>query len=119
MNEQHAPPLTDEAVRRAVHVLKRHKLTVLEENWRSGQHRLTIIATPGGGILAGVRSAACPVPAGCLTTLTADRVTSVVQALHAWNREHGGEFDELWFAIVTLHPDDAFGVVSGNPAEEG
>ena len=119
MNEQQALPLTDEAVRRAVHVLKHHKITVLKENWRSGQHRLTIIATPGGGILAGVevRSAASPAPAGCLTALSAGRVTSVVQALQAWNREHDGRFDELWFAIVTLHPDGAFEVVSGNAAE--
>ena len=119
MNEQQVPPLADETDKRATRVLIHHKLTVLDENWQSGGHRLTIIATPGGGILAGVevRSAASPVPPGCLTALTADRVTSVVQALHAWNREHGGEFDELWFVIVTLHPKDAFEVVSGNAAE--
>jgi hypothetical protein len=51
MNEQQVPPLTDEALKRAAHVLKYHKLTALEENWRSGRHRLTIIATPDGGIL--------------------------------------------------------------------
>ena len=119
MNEQQVPPLADEAVKRATDVLKHHKLTVLEENWQSGRHRLTIIATPGGGILAGVevRSATSPVPPGCLTALTADRVTSVVQALHAWIREHGAEFDELWFIIVTLHPEGTFEVTSGNAAE--
>ena len=54
MNEQQVPPLTDEAVKRAAHVLKHHKLTVLEENWRSGGHRLTIIAAPDGSILVEV-----------------------------------------------------------------
>jgi Holliday junction resolvase-like predicted endonuclease len=121
MDEQQAPPITGQAVERAVRVLEHHKLTVLEESWQSGRHRLTIIATPGGGILAGVevRSAASPVPAGCLTVLTADHVTAVVQALQAWNREHGGKFDELWLAIVALHPDGAFEVVSGDAAEVG
>ena len=119
MDEQQVPPLADEAVKRAARVLIHHKLTVLEENWQSGGHRLTIIATPDGGILAGVevRSAASPVPPGCLTALTADRVTSVVQALHAWNQEHSGEFDERWFIIVTLHPEGAIEVVSGNAAD--
>ena len=119
MNEQQVPPIKGEAVKRATGVLKHHKLTVPDENWQSARHRLTIIATPGGGILAGVevRSATSPVPPGCLTALTADRVTSVVQALHAWNREHGAEFDELWFIIVTLHPEGTFEVTSGNAAE--
>ena len=119
MNEQQMPPLADKAVTRANRVLIHHKLTVLEENWQSGGHRLTIIATPGGGILAGVevRSAASPVPPGCLTALTADRVTSALQAPHAWNQEHGGEFAELWFVIVTLYPERAIEVVSGNAAD--
>lgn len=55
MNEQQVPPLTDEAVKRAAHVLKHHKLTALEENWRSGRHRLTTIATPDGSILVQVK----------------------------------------------------------------
>ena len=119
MNQQHIPPLADEAVRRAARVLIHHKLTVLEENWQFGGHRLTFIATPGGGILAGVevRPAATPILPGCLMALSADRVTTVVQALRAWNREHGGEYDELWFIIVTLHPEGAIEVISGNAAD--
>jgi hypothetical protein len=114
----HAPPLDDEAVTRAVRVLEEHKFRVLEENWWSGEHRLTLVATPGAGILAGVevRSAASLVTAGCVTALGADRVCGVTTALRDWNREHGGEFDELWFVIVTLHPGGA-SVVSGNAAE--
>jgi Holliday junction resolvase-like predicted endonuclease len=112
MNEQ-APPLADETVKRAARLLEQHKFKVLEENWQSGRRRLAIVATPGGGILAGaeVRSAASPVPGGCLTALTAHRVSAVIRDLHAWSRQHdAGEFDEFWLVIVTLHPD---GTVDG------
>jgi Holliday junction resolvase-like predicted endonuclease len=116
----HFPPPDDGAVKRAVRVLEEHKFTVLEENWRSGEHQLTIVATPGAGILAGaeVRSAASSVSPGCVTALTEERVSGVIRALRAWRQGNGGEFDELWFVIVTLHPDAA-GIISGNAAEVG
>lgn len=62
--------------------------------------------------LSGSVAAGCRV--GCLTALTANRVTGAVQALRAWNDGHGGQFDELWLVIVTLHPGRAgWAVVSG------
>ena len=118
MNEQ-APHLADETVKRAARLLEQHKFKVLEENWQSGRRRLAIVATPGGGILAGVevRSAAAPAPGGCLTAFTAHRVSAVIRDLYAWSRQHNaGEFDEFWLVIVMLHPDGTVDVVSRDAA---
>jgi len=73
MNEPSA--LRAAAIERAAHVIEAAKLQVIDRDWRSGEHHLDLVATPGGDILAAVevRTVAHGTLGACVTAITEDR----------------------------------------------
>jgi len=117
MNEPSALRAT--AIERASQVIEAAKLQVIDRDWRSGEHHLDLVATPGGDILAAVevRAVAHGTLGACLTAITQDRCSQVAGAAHAWMREHDGHYDDLWLIIVTLDPDGSVELALANAAE--
>jgi len=117
MNEPSA--LRAAAIERAAQVIEAAKLRVIDRDWRSGEHHLDLVATPGGEILAAVevRTVAHGTLGACVTAITEDRFRQVTGAAHAWMREHDIRYDDLWLIIVTLDPDGSVELALGNAAE--
>ena len=117
MNEPSA--LRAAAIERAAQVIEAAKLQVIDRDWRSGEHHLDLVATPGGDILAAVevRTVAHGTLGACVTAITEDRFRQVTGAAHAWMREHDARHDDLWLIIVTLDPDGSVELALGNAAE--
>jgi Holliday junction resolvase-like predicted endonuclease len=117
MNEPSA--LRAAAIERAAQVIEAAKLQVIDRDWRSGEHHLDLVATPGGEILAAVevRTVAHGTLGACVTAITEDRFRQVTDAAHAWMREHDARHDDLWLIIVTLDPDGSVELALGNAAE--
>jgi Holliday junction resolvase-like predicted endonuclease len=103
------------AIERAAHAIEAAKLRVIGRDWRSGEHHLDLVATPGTDILAAVEVRA--VVHGTLTAITEVRFRQATDAAHAWMREHDVRYDDLWLIIVTLDPDGTSEFALGNAAE--
>jgi Holliday junction resolvase-like predicted endonuclease len=117
MNEPSAPRAA--AIERAAQVIEAAKLQVTDRDWRSGEHHLGLVATPGGDILGAVevRTVAHGTLAACVTAIAEDRFRQVTGAARAWMREHDARHDDLWLIIVTLDPDGSVELALGNAAE--
>ncbi len=102
-------------IERAAHVIEAAKLQVIDRDWRSGEHHLDLVATPGTDILAAVEVRA--VAHGTLTAITEHRFRQTTDAAHAWMREHDARYDDLWLIIVTLDPRGTAGLALGNAKE--
>ena len=118
MNEP-SSALRAAAIGRAARAIEADKLQVIDRDWRSGEHRLDLAATPGAGILAAVevRAVAHGAPGACITAISEDRIRQLTGAGRAWIAEHDIRYDDLWVVIVTAGPDGSAGLVAGNATE--
>jgi Holliday junction resolvase-like predicted endonuclease len=117
MNEP-SSSLRAAAIERAALTIEAAKLQVIDRDWRSGEHRLDLVATPGDGILAAVevRAVAHGTPDACITAISEDRIRQLTGAGREWMREHD-DYDDLWLVIVMVDPDGSVELVVGNAAE--
>jgi Holliday junction resolvase-like predicted endonuclease len=119
MNEP-SSPLRAAVIERAARAIEAAKLKVINRDWRSGEHRLDLVATPGDGILAAVevRDVAHGTLGACVTAISEDRIRQLTGAGgREWMREHDDDYGDLWLVIVMVDPDGSVELVVGDAAE--
>jgi putative endonuclease len=104
----------------AEHEVLASGLTILDRQWRSGDHELELVAAVGGRVLVAVEvTAAEHGVVHDFADVSEDRTAELESAARAWMAEHDARYGQVRTDVAGLSPDGRSGFTAENIERAG